>query len=168
VSLRVALLGHGGGTPVADLAGPLRAAGHEVTVVDAASRATRAADALLARRGFAVPLAHVPLAARTLAAGAYDVAHAFTPADAAAALLWRRRSGRPVVFTATEPHDRADLADSRLRLRLWEAATMDVGAVTAATEASRAALWRWFALEVPVIEPSDAAAHERLYRSLLR
>jgi nucleoside-diphosphate-sugar epimerase len=167
VSFRIALLGHDDGAPAADLADALRAAGHEVTVVDAGSRATRAADALLARRGFAVPLAHVPLAARALAAGAFDIAHAFTPADAAAALLWRRRSGGPVVFTATEPPDRAGLADSRLRLRLWDAATTDVAAVTAATEASCAALWRWFALEVPVIEPSDAAAHERLYRSLL-
>jgi hypothetical protein len=164
VSLRVALLADGGGAPAADLAAALRAAGHDAVVVDASSRATRAADSLLARRGFAVPLAHVPLAARAVAAGAYEVAHAFTPADAAAALLARRRTGRPVVFTPSEPPDRPGLADTRLRVRLWEAAIEGADAVTAADEATRTALWRWFALDVPVL---DAAGHERLYRSLL-
>ena len=34
-------------------------------------------------------------------------------------------------------------------------------------EEARAAAWRWLALELPVIEPSDGAEHERLYRRLL-
>jgi hypothetical protein len=166
--LRVALLQHGGGPPAADLAAALRAAGHSATLVEAAGGgAARLADGLLRRRGFAVPLAHVPAAVRALAAAGPDVVHAFTPADATAALLWRRSSGRPVVFTPAEPVDRAGLADRRLRLQLVTAAIEQSDAVTAASEASRAALWRWLALDAPLLDPGDAASHERLYRRLL-
>lgn len=161
--MRIALLGHGGLAPIADLAAALRAAGHEAIVVDASSRATRAADALLARRGFAVPLAHVPLAARAVARGGFDVAHAFTPADVAAALL----AGRPVVFTPAEPPDRPGLADARLRLLLWEVVMSGAGALTAGDDESLDALARWLPRDAQVIDPSDAAGYERVYSSLL-
>jgi hypothetical protein len=52
-------------------------------------------------------------------------------------------------------------------LRLLARAVDDSDAALAPTEESRAALRRWLAAEVPVIHPSDATTHERLYRELL-
>jgi len=163
--LRVALVHHGQGVSHAhDLAASVRELGHEAHVIG--GRPT-ALDALLGWRGFTTPLAHVPATLRELARGGYDIAHAFSPQDAYAALLWRRRSGRPVVFSCTEPIQRERLADGRLRLRFLRTALQESDAVIVHDEEARAAAWRWLALELPVIEPSDGAEHERLYRRLL-
>jgi hypothetical protein len=122
---------------------------------------------VLRARGFATPLSHLPLAAAALASGRFEVAHAFTPHDAAAALWWRRRSGAPVVFTPARPPDRGNVADGRLRLRLLERALREADAVTASTDPARAAIERWLVVEAPLLGPDDAGGHERLYRVLL-
>jgi glycosyltransferase involved in cell wall biosynthesis len=44
-------------------------------------------------------LAHVPASRRSLAAGGFDLAHAFHPADALAAVRWSRAGGGPALFT---------------------------------------------------------------------
>jgi hypothetical protein len=153
---RVALVDHQG--IAQELAGAV--AGAEIV----APRAGRLFDALLQRRGFVVPLAHVPLTAAGLIAGRYDIAHAFSPQDALAALLWRRG---PVVFTCTEVLDRDRLADRRLRLTALSRAVEESDVVIASSEESAAALSRWLAVEALVIAPDDAVAHERLYGNLL-
>ena len=99
--------------------------------------------------------------------GRYDIAHAFSPHDAYAALYWRRRSARPVVFSCTEPVERERLADGRLRLRFLRAALEQSDAVIVHDEHSRAAAWRWLSLEPQLIATADAAALEDLYRRLL-
>ena len=92
--------------------------------------------------------------------------HAFTPTAAAAALLWRRRTGGRVVFTCVEVLDRAALADRRLRLRLLTDAVERSDALVAASEPARAALERWMAVDAPVLDPADAEGHARLYAAL--
>ena len=158
---RVALVAHAAARA---LAPALQAEGIAADVVD--TRRLPALDALLARRGFTEPLTHVPLLAGRLLAGGYDVVHASAPADAAAALVWRRLTQRPIVFTCAETLTRATLADRRLRLRLLADAVERSDAVVAPTVAAREALLRWMAVDAELIEPGDGAAHAALYRSL--
>jgi Glycosyltransferase Family 4 len=164
-SLRVAVLDHGQeGSLANEIAAGLRGRGHDAAVLG--GRGT-AFDALLDRRGFTTPLTRLPGAVRELARGGYDVAHAFSPQDAYAALHWRRRSGPPVVFSCTEPIERERLADRRLKLRFLRTALQQSDAVVVHDEASRASAWRWLAIEPPLIPAADAAGLERLYRGLL-
>lgn len=127
----------------------------------------RLPEAILRLRGFAVPVTHVPLIARALASGSYDVAHAFSPVDAVAAQLARRRTAAPVVFTCLETLGRQNVADRRLRLASLRAAVEESDAVAVPGEDARVALERWMAAEALVVDPSDAAAHEDLYCSLV-
>lgn len=187
--LRVVLLAHTVGAPAAAgmeqtalrVASALGDAGHEAVVLSSHPSATRESvengvrvvrlprlpEAPLRWRGFTGPLTHAPLVLRALASAPFDVAHAFSPQDAWMALRWRRRSGRPVVFTAADPLTRDRLADRRLRLRLVQAAVEDSDAVTAPTDELAAVVARWLAVDTTVIAPGDGAAHERLYRALL-
>src|SRR3954451_6841679 len=126
--------------------------------------ALRAADALLRRRGFTQPLAHVPFTVAALIAGRYEAAHAFTPSDAVAALEWRRRGGGPVVFTCRDTLSRANVADRRLRLSFLRCATEEPDAVLAATPEVAASMRRWLAIEAPVLAEPEL---ERLYGELL-
>ena len=156
--MRVALLDH-------DEARRLAAAlGSDATLVRAAR--LDVAEALLSRRGFTGPLSHVPLATVRLLKGSFDVAHAFTPSDAAAALFWRRRTGRPVVFTNVEPLTRASVADRRLRARLLADAVEQSDVVVAASDDAREGLRRWMAVDAPVLSSDDAGAYAQLYAAL--
>jgi hypothetical protein len=165
--LRIALLDHSG--PYAgELAEALRAAGHRAEIVsEHAVGSLRLAEKVLRYRGFATPLTQVPFCVTALRRGGYDLAQAFSPQDALAARLWRRLEGRPVVFSPAEPLRREVLADRRLSLKLLERAVEDSDAVVAPTAEQREAFSRWLALDVPLIEPGDAAGWERLYRQLL-
>ncbi|HEV3000593.1 MAG TPA: glycosyltransferase [Solirubrobacteraceae bacterium] len=155
---RIALLDDG---DAGALAAALRAAGHDARVVRAPS--VEVVDLLLARRGFTGPLSHAPLLAARLAAGGFDVAHAFTAVDAVAAQAWRALGGGRVVFTCRETLDRSSLADRRLRLWALRRAVERSDAVAAASEPARDALWRWMAVEAPVVPLDDARAQLRLY-----
>ena len=163
--MNVALVHHGRGAPaVHDLAASLRELGHQATVLGSTPTPL---DPLLEHRGFTTPLAHLPFTLGALLRGHYDVAHAFSPQDAYAALLWRHSSGRPVVFSCAEPIEREQLSNGRLRLRFLRTALEESDAVIVHDDAARAAAWRWLALEPPVIAAGDGAGHEQLYRSLL-
>ena len=129
-------------------------------------RCARLPEAPLRMRGFTVPLTHIPLTLAALSRGRFHVSHAFTPQDAAIGILWRRRAGRPAVFTCTEPLERRWVAATRLQLRLLAAAVEESDAVTAPDDEVRASLARWMAVDAPVVDPSDSAAHEQLYREL--
>ncbi len=169
-------------TAVHDLAAALRDRGHRPTVLTAhralSRRPTseeeipvldvaRLPESPLRRRGFTGPLTQIPLILRALLSARHDVVHSFSAPDALAARLWRRRCGRPILFTCTETLSRDRLADRRLRLRLLSSAVEDSDAVLVPTDEAAAALWRWLAVEAPVVDPCDGAAHERLYRRLL-
>ena len=160
---RVALLDHSDGYYAAELADSLGVAGIETTTIGP-NAAARAAERLLARRGFAEGLAHVPPVTTRLLGGHFEVAHALSASDALAALAWRRVTGRPVVFTCTEILDRDCLAHGRLRLHMLERATQDADAVLAASDAVAASMWRWLAIEAAVL---DAAGYARTYGELL-
>lgn len=177
--MRIALLGDvGEGLPEARaLAGDLRRSGLAVDVLalggDADRRGAGAAaaallDRALARRGFATPLAGVPLLVAQLLRARPDVVHAVSVPAAEAALAWRwiGRAGA-VVFTPATPLTRERLADRRLRLRQTRRACEAVDAVTALDEAAQAALWRWMALRAPVIELGDGGGYAALYRTLV-
>jgi hypothetical protein len=125
-----------------------------------ADPAARAVDRILVRRGFTPGLAHVPGTVLRLRRGAFDLAHAFTAPDAVAGLMW----GGPVVFTCTEVLRRDNVANSRLRLHTFERALTESDAVLAADERVAESMWRWLAVEAPVL---DTAGHDRLYGELL-
>ena len=161
-ALRIALLDQARGEYSNELAGALRAAGHDATLIEA--RTLRPAEMVLERRGFMAGLTGIPPAVLDLVRGEYAAAHAFTVPDAAAALLWRRLAGRPVLFTCTEPIDRATVADARLRFAALTRAFEQTQAAVAGDERVRASVERWLALSPPVIAAGDAAAYERLYR----
>jgi hypothetical protein len=158
--LRIALLDHTGAAAAADA---LAAAG-DPTVVSSSGFSLIAK--LLALRKIGDRPDRVPATWRALASGAFDVAHAFTPQDAAVAALWSRRSGRPSVFTVTEPVGRERLADRRLRLAQWRLALDGVSAVVAPDAQVAESLARWMAVEARVIALADAKEHLSLYASL--
>jgi hypothetical protein len=184
--LRVALVAHtlDSGSELDDVARAtakaLTDAGHDAVLVSSHRRPTRTSvedgvrvvrlarlpEAPLRWRGFTGPVTHGPLLMRELTRGGYDVAHAFTPEDAALARMAARRTGLPVVFTAAEPLGRDRLAERRLRLKAVELA-IDSDAVTAPTEELASLADRWLAVDADVIDPRDAAAHERLYREVI-
>lgn len=188
--LRVALLIHsysvGGSQPpaarhVRALARALRDAGHRPEVISSHRaptqrtvedgvpilRTRRLPEALLARRGFVVPLTQIPGDVLALTRGGFELAHAFSPQDALAALVWHRLVRRPVAFTCSEPLTRERLADRRLRLWLLQQAAERSDAVVAPTEAARQSLVRWLAVEARRLEPEDGLGHEHVYRALL-
>jgi hypothetical protein len=163
---RVALLDHTQGAYSEKLEAALRADGHAVKLLG--EHSIGPVEALLRRRGFTPALSHVPLTVLELLRGTFDIAHAFTGPDAAAALAWRRVHGRPVVFTCTETLDRETLADRRLRLRTLEQGIDDTDAAVAASDDARKAVERWFACSLTVIAADDAGAYARLYDAQLQ
>lgn len=177
MSLHIALVHHDPAPAVHELAAALEAAGHRAVVVRAGHgrgrarageiRVPRLPERPLHRRGFEGPLTHVPAAALALHRGGFDVVHAFSPADAAAALLWRRLGGAPVVFSPAEALDRERASNRRLRLELVARALERSDAVAVLDPVSAADLRRWFAVDAPVIVPADAPGHLALYESVL-
>jgi hypothetical protein len=124
-------------------------------------------DRMLRRRGFTGGLTQVPVVLGELCRGRYDIAHAYTPVDVQAALVWKRMTRRPVVFGCVEVLDRGNLADRRLRLQLLTRAVKETDAVVAHSEKAREALWRWLAVDAQLLDPEDGPAHLVLYRRLL-
>lgn len=152
---------------IGELAADLTRLGHEPRVIAShPSRPTttseygfpvvlnpRPPDGLMQRRGFQEHLSHVPLSYHTLRSSDVDVAHAFYATDAAAALRWGRRAGRPVVFSYMGVPQRETLAGRRLRLRLIAGAVNDSDAVLALSDSAAAAMRRWLGVDPKVIYP---------------
>lgn len=175
-ALRIALLNpsfwpevqRGSERMIAELAGDLAGRGHSPRVLTStpggAAPATqdgypvvrnrRLPDGFLVRRrGFQEHLSHVPFSYMSLVRGTDDVAHAFYPTDAAAALRWARRTGRPAVFSYMGVPQREVLAGRRLRLQLVTAAVRESDAVLALSEAAADAMRRWLGVDPRVIYP---------------
>ncbi|MEK6277266.1 MAG: glycosyltransferase family 4 protein [Actinomycetota bacterium] len=77
-------------------------------------------------------LSHIPFAYSSLRRGGFDLAHAFHPADALAAVGWAKRVGRPAVFTVPAFPPRHG---SRARLSTLRRVFTGADAVVAPTEA---------------------------------
>lgn len=113
----------------------------------------RPPDGRLTRRGIQQYLTHLPFSYASLARGDEDLAHAFYYTDATAALRWRERTGRPVIFSYMGLPDRAVLADKRLKLRFLEPAVTGSTVVVTLSAAAAAGMRRWLGVESRVIFP---------------
>jgi phosphatidylinositol alpha-mannosyltransferase len=119
----------------------------------------RPLDERFARRGYPEYLTHLPFSYAALRAGRYELANAFYPTDALAALRWRERSRRPVVFSYGGLPDRAVLADKRHKLRILERAIRGSDAVVTSSRTAAVAMERWFGVKARAIYPGvDLAA----------
>ena len=122
----------------------------------------------LDRRGFESHLTHVPASLLSLARGGDDIAHASRAADAAAAAVWSRRSGRPAVFSCMELADREWLVQRRLRVECMLRAVRGCAAVVAPSRFAAQALESALGVHARVIHPgvdlerfTDAAERSR-------
>jgi phosphatidylinositol alpha-mannosyltransferase len=77
-------------------------------------------------------LSHIPFAYSSLRRGSFNLAHAFHPADALAAVGWAKRSGNPAIFTVPAFPPRHA---SRARLGTLRRVFTGADAVVAPTEA---------------------------------
>ena len=127
-------------------------------------RVRQLSETLLRARGLVTPVTQIPLTVLALIEERVNVAHAFSVSDAQAALAWRRLTGNSAVFSFAEPPRRENLADRRGRMRFLTRAIQTSDAVTATDHETREAIEGWLALEVEVIEPSNALAYEKLYK----
>jgi glycosyltransferase involved in cell wall biosynthesis len=113
----------------------------------------RPPDARLTRRLYPDYLTHVPFSYAWLRAGSYDVANAFYPTDALAAVRWAERSGRPAVFSYGGLPDRPVLADRRHKLRILERALRGSAAVVTSSRTAADAMRRWMGVDARPIYP---------------
>ena len=121
----------------------------------------RPPEAPLRLRKIEEHLSHIPFTYASLRAGDYDVANAFYPTDALAAVRWSERTGRPAIFSHTGSPERDHISNRRLRLKVLERATRGSTAVTALSAAARDNIWRWLGVEARVIYPGvDLAEFE--------
>ncbi|MBA2349067.1 MAG: glycosyltransferase family 4 protein [Solirubrobacterales bacterium] len=116
-------------------------------------RLPRPPDTLLRRRNVQPGSTHVPLSYAALRLTRPDVAHAFYPTDATAAVRWAERTGGVSVFSFMGVPTPEALSNYRGRLRALECATGRTDAVVALSTGARDALHRWFGVEAEVISP---------------
>ena len=157
---------------VHDLAGWLRGAGHEVTILTthrsptAASteegvrvvRAWRPPDRLFQRRAYEEHLGTIPAQARSLLAAEADVAHAFFPVSAWAALQARRLGGPPVVFSAMGMPTRRYLVWRRYRLGMHLEAAREAAGVSVLSQAAAEEFHRYLLRTPEVVPPGVRCA----------
>jgi glycosyltransferase involved in cell wall biosynthesis len=96
---------------------------------------------------------HVSFSYASLRRGSDDIAHAFFPTDALAAVRWSRATGRPAVFSYMGIPQRNVLSSPRMRMRVVEAATRGSSAVTVLSRAAQEGMWRWLGIEARIIYP---------------
>ncbi|HET8673673.1 MAG TPA: glycosyltransferase, partial [Thermoleophilaceae bacterium] len=152
---------------IRELASGLVAAGHSPTLITShpgrPSRSTedglrvirgwRPPDARLTRRLYPDYMTHVPFSYLSLARGEFQLANAFYPTDALAAVRWAERSGHPAVFSYGGLPDRAVLADRRHKLRILERAVRGSAAVVTSSRTAAVAMRRWLGVEARPIYP---------------
>ena len=152
---------------IRELANGLVLSGHEPTLITShpgrpsrtvedglrVFRHWRPPDRRLTRRLYPDYLTHVPFSYASLRTGAYDIANAFYPTDALAAVRWSERTGRPAVFSYGGLPDRAVLADRRHKLRILERAVRGSAAVVTSSRTAADAMWRWMGVEARPIYP---------------
>ena len=107
----------------------------------------------LVRRGYEDYLTHVPLSYLELTAAGPDLAHAWFPTDATAAVRWAAKTGRPAVFTNLGIPDHGYLVSRRGRARRMAEVARRSDAVVAVSHAAADAFQRWLGVEAAVIHP---------------
>ncbi|MGZ4203020.1 MAG: glycosyltransferase family 4 protein, partial [Thermoleophilaceae bacterium] len=152
---------------IRELATGLLARGHEPTLITShpgppgsaledglrVIRHWRPPDERLTRRLYPDYLTHVPFSYASLRGGSYDLANAFYPTDALAAVRWGERSGRPTVFSYGGLPDRPVLADRRHKLRILQRAIRGSSAVVTSSRTAAVAMERWFGVRARPIYP---------------
>ena len=148
-----------------DLGAELARRGHEITLLTShrGVPSRRVEDGIEVRRAWrpgSVPglaaheyhLASLPALFARLVAGSYDVAHAFFPADAWAAVRALGSGGPPVVMSMHGIPTREYLVARRYRLEMIEAAVAGAAECSVLSEAARVAFRRYL-LRDPVVLP---------------
>jgi glycosyltransferase involved in cell wall biosynthesis len=116
-------------------------------------RLPRPPQGRLLRRQYEPYLTHVPLSYMALSAGAYELAHAVYPADALAAIRWKKRTGRPALLSYMGIPDRRGLCERRRRLDVMRRAVKGCDAVVALSASAAEAFAYWLGVEARVIPP---------------
>jgi glycosyltransferase involved in cell wall biosynthesis len=116
-------------------------------------RSRRPPDLPLRLRRFQDHLTHLPGSYRALGRLRPEVAHAFFPTDALAAVRWAERHDAVAVHTLTGIPGRENISNLRMRRRILEETTTRADAVVVISNAAREAAWRWLASEPEVIYP---------------
>lgn len=156
---------------VHDLAASLAREGHDVTLLTThrARSTTTQEDGFRVVRSYRLPdrpfharsynyhLHVAPAVAWKLARGGYDVAHAFQPAVAWAAVEARRLGGPPVIFSLLGALTEEWVAGDRLRFRMVER-TVRGAAATTVLSGSVARSFRRFIGSEPVVLPGGVIA----------
>ena len=151
---------------VHDLGVWLTGQGHEVTVLTThrgggstdhedglkVVRGWRPPDRLLQRRAYEDFLGTVPSQALALLNADVDVAHAFFPVSAWAALKARRRGGPPAVFSMTGIPTRTYLVGRRYRMQMNLEVAREAKAVSVLSDAA-AEPYRRYLLRTPEVIP---------------
>jgi glycosyltransferase involved in cell wall biosynthesis len=150
----------------------LAAAGHEVTLLTTHRRAStrsvedgfevvrswRPPDRIFQRRAYEDFLATIPIQARDVLSGDYEVAHAFHPVSAWAAVRARRLGGPPVVFSPTGIPTRRYLVGRRYRMRMNTEAAREAAACSVNSRAAAEPFARYLLREPEVIPPGVVTA----------
>ena len=149
---------------VHDLGTELAARGHEVTVLTTheARPETASEDGMRVVRRWRPPflrplrwyedhIANAPTTIWSLRRGGYDLAHAFHPADAWAAVQARRFGGPPVIFSFHGIPVRQYLVERRYRLEMLQATISGAAATTVLSEAAAETFSRYLLHEPSVL-----------------
>ena len=149
LSLELTRLGHDPRIITSHRGRPSRSVEDGVPVL----RSWRPPEAPLRLRKIEEHLSHLPASYTALRRGDDDIANAFYPTDALAAVRWSERTGRPCVFSHTGSPQRDHVSNRRLRMRILERVTLGSTAVTALSRAARDNIWRWLGVEARLIYP---------------
>jgi len=125
------------------------------------TRHWRPPEVLLRKRNIEEHLSHLPFSYLSLRGSGADLAHAFLPSDALAAIRWSQRTGRPSIFAHMGVPRREVSTTRRLRKEILEYATSRSDAVVVLSKAAQEGMWRWLGVESRVIYPGvDLARFE--------
>lgn len=124
-------------------------------------RVPRPPQGRLQRRGFEDYLTHVPFSYAALRATGPDLAHAWFPTDALAALRWGRATGRPVVHSYMGIPDHRGLMWRRRRLAITLRVLEQADVTVALSEHVASVFRRSFGHDPPVIAPPVDVEHFR-------
>lgn len=124
-------------------------------------RLPRPPQGRLQRRGFEDFLTHVPLSYAALRCVRPDVAHAWFPTDALAAVRYGRATGRPVVHSYMGVPDHRGLMWRRRRLAITRRALAGADVTVALSRHAAHEFRRSFGYEAPVIGPPVDVEHFR-------
>lgn len=116
-------------------------------------RLPRPPEGRLRRRMWEPYVTHTPLTYLALRAGDAAVAHAMHGPDAVAALRWKQRTGRPVVWSFMGIPDHHGMFERRKRLQYVLRALEGTDAVVGLSRAAVDAFDRWFGHEARLIPP---------------